>query len=72
MNINFWELYKDSLRGKDIIKLFRFDAENDDLETTGSNIFKKYYKYLGELDRENDFLNNLEINFLDRSSYLIL
>ncbi len=61
MNINFWELYKDSLRGKDIIKLFRFDAENDDLETTGSNIFKKYYKYLGELDRENDFLNNCEL-----------
>jgi len=58
MNKNFWELYKNSERGKEAIALFTFDKDNDDLEVKAKQIFNKYNDYLGGPTVENYFLGN--------------
>ena len=60
MKIQFWELYKDSSRGKEIIELFKFDFDNGILDEKVSDIFKRYYKYISGLENENDFIDNCE------------
>lgn len=58
MNKNFWNLYKDSKKGKEVIDLFTFDSENDDLELKAKQIFQKYNEYFGGPDVEDYFLDN--------------
>lgn len=47
MNKQIWEMYKNSSRGQEAIKLFTFDSENDDLETKAKEIFQKYNDFFG-------------------------
>ncbi|HXH99171.1 MAG TPA: hypothetical protein VNI52_02800 [Sphingobacteriaceae bacterium] len=58
MNKNFWDLYKNSERGKEAISLFTFDKEKDDLEIKAGEIFKKYNQYFGGIEDESYFLDN--------------
>lgn len=57
MNKNIWNLYKNSEKGKQAIKLFSFDRENGNLETKTQEVFKKISEYLGGEDEENAFIN---------------
>jgi len=56
MNKQIWELYKNSERGKDAIRLFTFDSENDCFEKKVKEIFVKFHKYLGGLSVEEYFI----------------
>ena len=58
MNKNIWNLYQNSERGKEVIALFKFDSNKDDLETKAKEIFQKYNEYLGGIKVEDYFLEN--------------
>lgn len=58
MNKNFWNLYKNSERGREAISLFTFDIDKDDLEAKARGIFQKYNEYLAGVDNEDYFLDN--------------
>jgi|HigsolmetaAR202D_1030399.scaffolds.fasta_scaffold10243_3 hypothetical protein len=47
MNKNIWSLYKNSDRGKIVIKLFTVHEEDDELNWA-EQVFKNYVEYLGE------------------------
>lgn len=57
MNINIWNLFKNSERGKDSIALFTFDSEKDNLEVKAKEIFQKYNEYFGGIGVEDNFLD---------------
>ena len=57
MNKNIWELYKNSERGRNAIKLFTFDSEKDSLEIKAKEIFQKYNEYFTNNVNEDYFVN---------------
>ena len=63
MNKNIWNLYKNTEKGKEVIALFTFDSNNDNLETKEKEIFQKYNEYLGGLSVEDYFLDYCFLTF---------
>ena len=60
MNKNFWNLYKNSEKGKEAITLFTFN-ENDFVGVKAQAVFQQFNQYFGGSEIEDYFIDNCQL-----------